>query len=192
VKHGRLIPALLAFGAFLSGCAVSAPSFESIQRQARDTAFSNTLPSAGFEITGVMTETWTTVTFFRMWDGSSSYWIARKASGTGYTRTNEVETVWADSRTCPTLIDVLLSMESVSAVQPDLQGIGQDGDFSGFMMDGVAMALWSSASTSEDGIGLGRFEVRSNDNTPLETWWGGAAAMLAPCWDETKPPVDPY
>jgi hypothetical protein len=136
---------------------------------------------------------WITTTFFigRMGDGPGSvtYWVARRVEGQG--RSTEGSTVtWADSRRCDALVRVLEDMERLEGGWPDVPRLGRT-EGGPPVLDGASITLWTRWARMGDGAALVEIEMRGNVDSPIAKWWSDMQASLAPCWDETEPPVDP-
>jgi hypothetical protein len=109
------------------------------------------------------------------------HWVIRR---TWWSLTDERGVLWADSRTCTGMADVLDGLETLVGPSPVVPGRGRlvappapDGAYhtlrQQFARDG------NDATVS--------LEVSGNMDSVLADWWAATTASLRGCWTETEP-----
>ncbi len=88
--------------------------------------------------------------------------------------------VWADSRSCPAMRQVLDTMRALASPHPQVPGIDPYGDI---ILDGTGYRLTTKARFA--GGCDGHLTYSSNIGTPLAAWVDRSLAALAPCWSAT-------
>lgn len=137
---------------------------------------------------------WSVSAFYVVYDRSpassgapgapTAWYVVRRE--TGGSRVPQA-TEWADSRNCPGVADMLVSMEDLPLVRPDAPKIGRETQILGLVLDGVHHVFWNRWASSGDNDATVGLEVSGNVNSPVALWWKDAADGLKPCWSRTPP-----
>jgi hypothetical protein len=178
--------------ALLASC-VSAPAhaeaaFPEAQRTSRDLAFEDRTPFGGLSEINSRRGNWSVNTFYTAFRGQyprqTRFWVVRRVRGSLH-RNEPV--LWADSRSCPAVEQVLTAMERLPAIRPDAPLLGQETRNHAIVLDGVGYTFWNSwaiSGSEEATVGL---EITGNVDSPMAAWWTKSAEILSACWRETPP-----
>lgn len=144
-------------------------------------------PFALMTTAAALSRQWSVTGFYIVWTGQGPerrpHFVARQTTGRWEEGT---PVVWADSRECPELLEVLEDMERLPPVWLDVPGLGRADDRLGLVLDGVGHTLRHRSARNEDGT-MSSIEISGNVDTPLAAWWSGAKTRLASCWGPIEP-----
>jgi len=190
MKSHRLM--LLAASALAAACTVSAEAsaqtFPEVTQQMRNSSHRGHPAFGGLNEYRILARNWSVNTFYIVWTGAAPerrpHWVIRRAIGDGDGQTG---LVWADSRDCPAVAEVLTDMEGLPGARWDVPGLGDSSDQIGLVLDGVAYTVWNRfARTGPDDASVDA-ELTGNVNSPAARWWTNGAAKLAGCWKPEEP-----
>lgn len=172
---GRL--ALLAALLLAAGRPASAGPVE----QAKTAVFTGLSPSLGYTEIGENTNRWmVTVVYDLSRTPSSVRFVARRTGGGART----FGTTWADSRTCPALVERLRSLPQLSArfLAPEVL---QRSPSVLLVLDGTDFTLWSRGLTLTPASSA-TVEITQNYG-PVADWGHATDVSLEGCWSPTPP-----
>ncbi|MGV3578312.1 hypothetical protein [Brevundimonas sp.] len=174
------------------GVALAQADFRQIESAARDLTFEGRGPFGGLSEIGHLNRAWSVNTFYAVYRGDypsqTVFWAIRRETGDFR---GEHGVVWADSRFCPAVEQVLIDMEGLPAVRPDALRLGEESENLGIILDGTAHTFWNrwARSGSQDAtVGL---EITGNVNSPIAVWWARSAERLVDCWTDQPPGPGP-
>jgi hypothetical protein len=191
----RLLTVLgLAAGALAAPASASAQarSLEEAAAAARHRTLAGRIPFAGLTQSQTRRDAWTVNSFYVVDEPASNvgasggrralhYVVLGEAGGSaGASRR------WAESHTCPAILDMLLAMERLPAVRPDAPGLGREPEFS-LTLDGVVHTFWTAMAQSGPRDATVGLEITGNVNSPVALWWKAAEDGLTACWSATPP-----
>ena len=181
--------AMILAGAAAFAPPVLAQSFEEAVEQAQ-TAGPGMFREPGVFISEMasLSRSWTVNAIYGDWTGEgeqrSRRWIVRRAVGD---RTGQTALVWADSRTCPTVREVLIAMENMAPPRPQVYGLRAEPEQIVVVADGAQVVFRSRWSQAGSEGALVQFQVQGNVNAPHAIWWEESVQALADCWTPEAP-----
>lgn len=179
--HRARIVALALLGAltasFVHADAATAP--------AAPVTFAGAPPSAGFTRYSAEMEPLNTVTFYALADREGSatrvWWAARLASDGG----RGASGLWADSKSCPAVENVLRAMIDLPPGALTIGGLRSSDIEPRYQADGELYTAWSRAGLQADGSPIS--VTLSSDGGDLAAWGAASLAALDPCWRSELP-----
>lgn len=173
----------VAAAASLGSQSAWAQSFEEASA-AGQVAIDGRQPFATLSERGELSRAWSVNGFYALYADGAAYWIVRRAAGT---HLGQQAVLWADSRSCPALKDVLVTMEKIDGPRPVAAGLRGNRPI-GMVLDGVSYTFWNAWGVSGPSDATVSFEVRGNVNSPVAKWWETSAPKLKTCWSASAPP----
>lgn len=188
MKPSFVIP-IAALSAAIFASNVEAQSvFNEAESAARNLSFENRDPFGGLSEFGWLSQAWSVNTFFAMFRGQypnqTKFWIVRRLTGS---RDQTNQPLWADSRSCPAVEQMLIAMERLPSVRPDAPQLGEEAANIGLVMDGTQHIFWNRGARSGANNASVGLEVTGNVNSPIAEWWADSTLALSSCWRETPP-----
>lgn len=190
----RLITTLVvSLAALLAPATALAQSdFGEVEREARQLDFEGRGPFGGLSEIGALSRVWSVNTFYAVYRGDypnqTVFWAVRRETGG---REGLAGVVWADSRSCPAVQQVLIDMEGLPAVRPDAIRLGEETEHLGIVLDGTAHTFWNRWARSGRQDAMVGLEITGNVNSPIAVWWARSAERLAECWTDQPPGSGP-
>lgn len=171
-------PALLA-AALL---AAAGPAAADPVNAARAALFDGQRSWLGYTEAGENTNAWKAVNVYDLSRRPSSMrFVARRDMGAG-ARSSGVS--WADSRTCPALVERLETLPQVSARFLAPAGL-ERWPSAPVAVDGTDYTIWGAGFTAAS-ASYARLEVTENLG-PVADWGEATDAALEPCWSAVPP-----
>jgi hypothetical protein len=165
----------------------AADPFPEAERTSRGLSFEQRAPFGGLSEINFLSLNWSVNTFYTAFRGQypsqTRFWIVRRVTGSAQ---QTKPALWADSRSCPAVEQVLIAMERLPAIRPDAPLLGQETRSNALVLDGVGYTFWNSWAVSENKATVG-LEITGNVDSPMAAWWTTGAASLSGCWRETPP-----
>ena len=164
-----------------------------LREQARTTSlYAGVPPSAVLERKEDMRPRWTVTAFSILWSRPTPqggerapHWVARKVDADG----RRLSTVYADSRSCPALLEVLKRAELLEVPQPRFifsNPARRDGRSEIVLHDtGYRLTADARFASGADG----QVQLSGGSRSPLAAWADSLMRTLAPCWTDQVPPV---
>lgn len=181
--------AMIVAGAAAFAPPVFAQSFEEAVEQAQ-TAGTGVFrePDVFISEMWALSRHWSVNAVYGHWSGEGAdrarHWIIRRATGDP---TGQTALLWADSRTCPAVRDVLIAMEDMAPPRPHLSGLRAEPERIVIVGDGAQVVFrsrWSQAGSEGAAVQL---QVQGNVNAPHAIWWEQSVEALADCWTPEAP-----
>ena len=184
----RILAPLTAGLALLGLADFAAAQDDPFQRAARETELGPLGPAAVLFVTGAFGRPADSYSFYVYWDppspatapGRERRFAVRKASRTGS------DALWASSKDCPALVDVLTRMEEIPAPRIDFPGIGESSS-PNMVLDGVTYDLSVRWAIWDDNSIAYTLRMSGNVNSPLAAWTGTVEPALETCWTSNPP-----
>lgn len=151
---------------------------------ARIAEFAGQRPSLGYSEIGENVDRWKATAVYDLSRTPSSVrFVARRTQGAGG---RIFATAWADSRTCPALVERLKTLPRLSArfLAPEVL---QRSPPVLLVLDGTDFTLWSRGLTLAPAASA-TVEITQNFG-PAVDWGEATDAVLEPCWSPTPPDV---
>jgi hypothetical protein len=162
--------------------------FPEIERASRGLSFEQRAPFGGLSEISFLSRNWSVNTFYTAFRGQhpsqTKFWVMRRVTGSPRETTRAL---WADSRSCPAVQQVLTAMERLPSIRPDAPLLGQETRNAIPVLDGVGYTFWNRWAVSGRNAATVELEVTGNVDSPAAEWWMKSAASLSTCWRETPP-----
>lgn len=177
---------LVTAGCLLIADMARAQDFEQARETARTLVENRQVPFGGIETLSYLPPRWTLNTFYRYWTGQtpnrSPYFVIRREFGSP---DQAPRVVWADSRQCSAVDEVLAEMEAVPVGRFNALTIPTPP-----VLDGALHTLWGSwGVVGADNIAV-KLEVSGNVYSPAAAWWSRSLQRLEDCWSAEQPTID--
>jgi hypothetical protein len=162
--------------------------FPEVERTSRDLSFEQRAPFGGLSEISFLSRNWSVNTFYTafrgQYPGQTKFWVMRRVTGSPH---DTKPVLWADSRSCPAVEQVLTAMERLPSIRPDAPLLGQETRKDALILDGVGYTFWNRWALSGSRAATVGLEVTGNVDSPMAEWWTKSAASLSTCWRETPP-----
>jgi hypothetical protein len=128
---------------------------------------------------------WSVNGFYTVWAGAGPdadvHWVIRR---TWWSLTGERGVLWADSRTCNGMTEVLDRLEALVGPSPVVPGRGRR--VAPPVIDGAYHTLRQRSARDGNDASVS-MEITGNMDSVLADWWDAATPSLRGCWTETEP-----
>ncbi len=166
------------------------PQMQAAARDAYAAQFDGGSASAGFDWYGW---SWGVVNFYTIYDRSrpradgrpSPWWVAKRTAGAVRPPINPTIS-WADSRSCPQLVDVIVAMTRLPPPPLRLRSLEPYAPPMGMpLTDGTVFSVWSGEAVQPENQPA-RVQASSSLG-PIATWGEAATKALQGCWRDQPP-----
>lgn len=185
---GRLATIIAVIAAWPASASLAQSFDEAEQEALRARPVGNFEPIVFVSEYWWLAQHWTINTVHADWLGQGEdrerYWVVRRAVGDS---TGQTALLWADSRICPAVRDVLIALETLEPARPEVVGLGLEDDRLGIVFDGARVIFRSRSARVESNGAVVELQLRGNVNAPHAVWWRESAEALGDCWTPEAP-----
>lgn len=182
-RNVMLLSPVLAMS-LIAGSA-SSQTFEEVDAAAQTVQHAGQRPFLIFTHRYALERHWSVSGFYaigaRTGPDASVHWVIRR---TWWSLPNERGVLWADSRTCTGMADVLHGLETLVGPSPAVPGRGRS--VAPPAPDGADHTLRQQYARDVNDAVVS-LEMSGNMNSALAAWWEATKVSLRECWTETEP-----